>query len=354
MTPPLRVLHAPSAVGGHPPALARAERELGLESECVLLEGRGAARELLRWRLLRRALREADVVHFNFGSSVLPRWWPSAHRGLRAPYGVYARLVELRDLDWLRRAGKAVFVTYQGDDVRTEASVRARLGAAAAWASGYYDSRDDERKRRAALRVQARAHGVFALNPDLVRLVPAARFLPYASVDVRDYRLAPLPRNRRPVVVHAPTDRRNKGTAHVVAAVDRLRAGGLDVQLRLVEQRPRQDVRRALEAADVYVDQVLLGWYGGTAVEAMALGRPTIAYIHEPDLEHVPSPLREELPVVSATPATLTAAIREALERGTELAARSRAFVERWHDPLRVAATTKAAYEEAVARITRR
>ena len=33
----LRVLHAPTAVGGHPGGLARAERELGLDSTSVSL-----------------------------------------------------------------------------------------------------------------------------------------------------------------------------------------------------------------------------------------------------------------------------------------------------------------------------
>jgi len=158
---------------------------------------------------------------------------------------------------------------------------------------------------------------------------------------------APLPDNDRPVVLHAPTDRRIKGTQHV------LEARG-DFELRLLENATRQDVRRALEAADVYVDQLVLGWYGGTAVEAMALGRPVVAYLHQDDLAQVPPAMRDELPIVNATPETLDAAIADALARREELADRGRAFVERWHDPLQVAARTKAAYEDAVARISRR
>jgi len=341
----LRVLHAPYAVAGQAPQLAAAERELGLDSISVALTGSGARRELQRWRLLGRALRESDVVHFNFGSTFLPRWWPSTHHGVRALYGAYARTVELRDLDWLRRAGKAVFVTFQGDDVRTAEAVRARTGYAA-WIDDYYDPRDDERKRRAAQRFAA-ADGLFALNPDLLALVPAASFLPYASVDLRAYARAPLPRNTTPVVVHAPTDRRVKGTEHVLGARG-------DFELRLVESATRAEVRGALEAADVYVDQLVLGWYGGTAVEAMALGRPVIAYLHDDDLARIPPEMRRDLPIVRTTAATLVDAVEDALERREELAERGRAFVERWHDPLAVAARTKAAYEEAVARISRR
>jgi len=78
----LRVLHAPTAVGGHPGGLARAERELGLDSRSVSLfphpfgydvdevlgrDGDGALRRYLnRARLLAR-MRAADVVHFRRG-----------------------------------------------------------------------------------------------------------------------------------------------------------------------------------------------------------------------------------------------------------------------------------------------
>jgi glycosyltransferase involved in cell wall biosynthesis len=345
----LRVLHAPFDVAGNASTLAQAERELGLESESVVLGGRGPMRELERWRMLVRALRRFDVVHFNFGSTFLPRWWPSVHRGRRAAYGRYARAFELHDLAWLQAAGKAIFVTYQGDDVRTAEALRARLGAAP-WLDDYYDRRDDERKRLAASRVAAKADGIFVLNPDLVELVPHAQFLPYSNVDLHAYAVAPPPNNAKPVVVHAPTDRRTKGTEHVMAAPKALG----DVELRLVEGVTRDAVRTALEQADVYVDQLLVGWYGGTAVEAMALGRPVVAYIREDDLGHVPAEMRDDLPIVRATPETLPDAIREALHRRDELAGRGRAFVERWHDPLKVAERTKTAYEDAVARITRR
>ena len=345
----LRVLHAPFDVAGQASSLASAERSVGLASESVALSRSGTARELQRWQLLRRALRDFDVVHFNFGSTFLARYWPSAHHGVRAPFGWYARAIELRDLAWLKRAGKAVFVTFQGDDVRTCASVRARLGDAA-WIDDYYDARDDARKEIAAARIVAGADGVFALNPDLVALLPGSQFLPYASVDLEEYRSPKPVSHERPVVVHAPTDRHAKGTDDIAAAVARLPG----VDLRLVEGVARADARAAIEHADVVVDQVRIGWYGATAVEAMALGRPVIAYLHEPSLGAVPAEMRAELPVLSATANTLADAIEDALARREELGRRGRAFVERWHDPLRIAEGLRGAYEEAVARIERR
>jgi glycosyltransferase involved in cell wall biosynthesis len=359
------VLHVPAVVGGHAIGLARAERELGLDSivvsfdappfgyapdEVLFSKSRSLTREVRRWTFLRRALREADVVHFNFGSTILPRYWPSVHdAGARRLYGMYARLVEGRDLAALRRAGKGIVVTYQGDDARTAHTLRARVDTD--WIDDYYDPRDDRRKRRMVARFASAAHAIFALNPDLLGELPArAEFVPYAHVDPRRVRRAALPDNRRPVVVHLPTDRRVKGTDALVAAADELRAEGAQVDLRLVEGVPHVDALRAIADADIVVDQLLTGWYGGVAVEAMAVGRPVVAHLHEPDLDRVSPQQRAALPVVEATPPTIAAVLKSLLETDREpLATASRAYVERWHDPLRIAERMRDAYEGAVA-----
>jgi glycosyltransferase involved in cell wall biosynthesis len=358
------VLHVPSVVGGHAIGLARAERDLGLDSRVIAFEpppfgyepdevlfaGAGPLRrEQRRWGFLRRALRDADVVHFNFGSTIVPRYWPSAHsRGARRLYGLYARVVEGRDLAALRRAGKGIVVTYQGDDARTAATLETRVREA--WMDEYYDRRDDVRKRRMVARFDRYAHAIFALNPDLLdELPPRAEFLPYAHVDPRLVAAEPLPADRPAVVVHLPTDRRVKGAEHVVAAVELLRAEGEAVELRLVEGVPNEQALAAIAGARVVVDQLLTGWYGGVAVEAMALGRPVVAHLHAADLERLPAEQRTALPVVDATPATIADVLRQLLHDDlAPLAAASRAYVERWHDPRRIAERTRAAYERSL------
>jgi glycosyltransferase involved in cell wall biosynthesis len=107
------------------------------------------------------------------------------------------------------------------------------------------------------------------------------------------------------------------------------------------------------EDADLVVDQLLVGWYGGLAVEAMALERPVVAYLREEDLGFLPPDMRAELPVVSAEPATIYDVLKALLttRRGelADLGRRGRAFVCRWHDPLRIAEELRADYEAAVA-----
>jgi glycosyltransferase involved in cell wall biosynthesis len=148
-------------------------------------------------------------------------------------------------------------------------------------------------------------------------------------------------------------DRGAKGTRFVVEAIRRLENEGVPVDFRLVEGLQREAARRLYEEADLVVDQVLVGWYGGLAVEAMALGKPVVAYIRDGDLRFVPPELRTELPVIDATPDSLSSVLADWLtsRRGElgELGRRSRAFVERWHDPRAIAARLKGDYEEVLA-----
>ena len=373
----MRILHCPSPAGGLGAALAAAERELGLDSRSVVftppLPGFPAdevlfqpelgrlGRELRRWGLLRRALSWADVVHLSFGSSIMPQRWPrAAWRGgipaLWRGYQLYAAIFEQRDLAWLRRAGKGIVVTYQGDDARQADVLRSRPG----WSPvdevepAYYPPGSDEQKRRRIRRVARYAHRIYAVSPDLLALLPDhAELMPIPTVDPREWRPRERAANEVPVLAHAPSHRGVKGTRFVLDAVRRLQAEGVPLEFVLIEGADRYEARRALERADLVVDQLLLGWYGSVAVEAMALGTPVVAHIREEDLSLFPLEQQTELPVVAATPETVHAVLKELVTSRRselpELGRRGRTYVERWHDPLVIAARLKREYEQITA-----
>jgi glycosyltransferase involved in cell wall biosynthesis len=366
-------------VGGNPAGLAAAERELGLDSRTIVFKGspyaypvdevlwadgdRARTKELRRWRLLGRAFREFDVIHFNFGSTIAPqrvaRDRPGTDAGTRLRdrvFHAYSAAFEQLDLPLLARSGKAIFVTFQGDDAR-QGDVATALGSIAPLeaAPAHYTPGSDADKRRRIARFDRYAAGIYALNPDLLHFLPArASFVPYAHVDPRVWE--PPERSggpQRPLVLHAPTNREIKGTRFVVDAVSRLRADGVDFDFQLVEGLPHAEARALYRRADLVVDQLLVGWYGGLAVELMALERPVVAYLRESDLGWLPPEMRAEIPIVSATPETIHEVLNELLtsRRGelAELGRRGRAYVERWHDPLRIAKRIVADYEAAVA-----
>ncbi|HST18009.1 MAG TPA: hypothetical protein VLK36_10090 [Gaiellaceae bacterium] len=361
----LRVLHCPTNVGNNPQGLARAERGAGLESVCVSFddpfgyevdESLATPNPLLferrRWGLLRRALRDFDVVHFNFGRSLFPPPPPIPWRQdpLHAPGRAYVRALALRDLPLLRRAGKTIAVTFQGDDARQGHG----SPLSAAVGEGYYTPAGDAVKRRTIAAFDRYADRIFFLNPDLGEVLPArARFLPYASVDPTEWRpREPAPLPAAPRIVHAPSHRGVKGTEHVLAAVERLQHEGLPVELELVEGLSHTEAREAYGRADILVDQLLVGWYGALAIELMALGRPVVCFIDDETAgRHAPPELLAELPVVRTTRDDLADVLRTLLteRRGEypDLARRSRAFAQRWHDPAAIGERMRVEYEAA-------
>lgn len=382
---PIRVLHCPHIVGGNPQGLARAERELGLESWVVTFTGSPfgypvdeilwrdeespIVSEIKRWRLLYRALKDFDIVHFNFGHSILPHWNPpstDAHtkhlspvrQVLRQAFRCYARLFELRDLPLLKKAGKGIVVTYQGNDARQGDFCLANfeINPATEVRPGYYLPESDAHKCHRIARFAHYADRIYALNPDLLHVLPSrARFLPYSHIDLRDWHPVNTgnPNSEVPVIVHAPSRRGVKGTRFVLDAISRLKAEGVALEFILVEGLSHAEARRIYEQADLLIDQLLCGWYGGLAVEFMALGKPVICYIREDDLEFIPQQMREELPIINATPATIYDVLREWLiewkHELPEIGRRSRTYVEKWHDPLKIAAALKGEYEAIMA-----
>lgn len=382
MGKPIRVLHCPTTVGGNPQGLARAERELGLASVAVAFgtnylkyetdevlytsDRPQAVKDFRQWQLLWRIAREFDVVHYNFGTTILPSYYPpQKYIGAKYPrafyqaFDLYRRFQDMRDLPLLKRLGKKIAVTYQGEDARQGDYCRDHfeISPVGEVAPGYFSPEADEHNRRRIAAFDKYADRIYALNPDLLHVLPArAEFMPYASVDPRkwvppaDVRVG---ESKRPTVVHAPTDRRAKGTRFVLEAVERLRGDGVDFEFVLVEGLSHQEAVQLYKRADLLVDQLLYGWYGALAVELMALGRPVVCYIRQEDLKFIPAGMREDLPIINATPASVYEVLKEWLtvRRGELRAAgeRGRAYVEAWHDPLKIAARLKADYEAMLA-----
>lgn len=370
----IRVFHVPALVGNHGPCLAQLERGMGIDSTSIAEMphpfGFHADQSLLRpgespvtmefRRLLWffRMLFTADVVHYNWGRTFFPdlRPRPSAlEQGLPRMfsrlYRLYGRLMSSVELRAMRWRGVRIVVTFQGDDARQADRCRERGAwrAADAMPNDEWTAAEDQWRRRVISRFDQYAVAMFALNPDLLRVLPPrARFLPYlhwgcagVSGTTNQYR-------GEMVIAHSPSVRARKGTDSIVAAVDELRADGLPVRLRLIEGVSHADCVEAMSGASVFVDQLLYGWYGGAAVEAMSMGLPTVARIDQADLCFLPPEMARDLPVVDASVETVKERLSQLFRMGPkgreEIGKASRAFVERWHDPGRVAREVVGAY----------
>ncbi|KCB46247.1 hypothetical protein L538_0092 [Bordetella hinzii 4161] len=346
--------------------MAADQNYLRYETDIVLNQpGDGKwRRERKRWHAIFRILPKFDVVHYNFGTTVAqPHQWQMTgfarpwHRiayWLRAKYLWGLQYLELASL---RRRGIPIFMTYQGDDARQGAYQRQNFEIHIASQVGpqYYSAASDRFKQASIRRMDAWCDMIYALNPDLLRVLPArTRFLPYGHVFLDEWLPVYNQREDRPLrIVHAPSHRGVKGTELVLAALERLKAQGYHFELILVENMANAQARLEYERADVLVDQLFAGWYGGLAVELMALGKPVIVYIRDEDLAYLPEGMAQDLPFIRSRPDEIEQTLRAVLEMPRkDLHARalaSRAFVEKWHDPMRIAAGLIEDYRSAVA-----
>jgi glycosyltransferase involved in cell wall biosynthesis len=292
-----RVVHTPLNVAGIPWTNVQALRRKGVDARLVVVERQRLhpeadwsldrpsgfwGRQAVQWPAFLRLLPKTDVFHFYFGWTLVPRrlQWPI-----------------------LKVARRKSVLHFLGSDIRGKTPEQLRYARGA----------------------DARIVGSY----DALRWVPDARVVP-PGLDLSEYTPAPREDRSRPVVVHAPSSRRRKGTEHVVAACE-----GLDVELDIVEGLRHDEARGRYERADIVVDQLNAGWYGIFALEAMALGKPVLSYLRPEAVQETERALGLDVPIVPVTKETLReriAELAESPERRRQVGAASRAYVERVHD----------------------
>lgn len=175
---------------------------------------------------------------------------------------------------------------------------------------------------------------LFVTTQELLLDWPAATWIPL-SIDLdRWSESVPVLERSRPVVVHAPTNPYLKNTALIDPTLDALNDEGL-IEYRRISSVTTQEMPALIGDADIVLDQFGAGCYSVASVEGMAAGRVTVAHVHDQVRDVVRDHLGLEVPMVSATPATLEATLRDMVANPApyrELAAKGPAFVREAHD----------------------
>ncbi|WP_136706716.1 glycosyltransferase family 4 protein [Agromyces sp. H66] len=168
---------------------------------------------------------------------------------------------------------------------------------------------------------------VFVSTPDLLLDWPTATWLPLV-VPPEPWRGGPEPLARDvPIVVHAPSNARIKGSALIDGTMQSLHDRGL-VEYRRIERVTASEMPALYRDADVVLEQFRIGTYSRAAVEAMCAGRVVVAHVHDQVREHVRTATGLDAPVVEATPDSLERLIRDLLDRRAHYREVARAGVE--------------------------
>lgn len=243
-----------------------------------------------------------------------------------------------RELRWHQGDGRRVALLCHGTDIRSPEAHRLR----AAHSPFTHSDRADERlERRVAenKRIMQSFDGpVYYSTPDLVHDVPNGSWLPLVINPSRWEKVAAagsVPGSRAvPIVMHAPTSTKIKGTEAVERAVAAL---GGTVEYLPLSNIPATEMPRLVAKVDVVIDQLLLGSYGVTACEAMAAGRVVVGNVDDEVRRVVYQESGLELPIVQADPDTLEEVLeRLVVDRGelTAAARKGPAFVRAVHTGL--------------------
>src|SRR5262245_16678729 len=349
----MRILHGPVNIGNQPWALSRAERRLGAKSDVVcnyatwpkfkadrvLSQYREKSPSAV-WGRLRFGLTAPfryDILHYYFGRSMLV--WDDYAPKYQEGHWLY-----FRDLKLGRALGRTVVFTLQGCDVRLASRSNAmnRITMCRRNGCSVFQtcvSQLDAVRQRFMDTYLPLAHRVFYLNPELGHFLSKGEFMPYGNVILDEIEPVWPDRSARPRILHAPSSDSIKGSAQIEAALQEL-ASRFDFEYVPIRSVSHEDAMKLCRSADLVIDQLLAGWYGGIAVETMAMGKPVACYIRDEDLDVLPQEMRADLPVLRINEATLVddlAAILERQREWPEIGTRSRRFVERWHNPDRIA-----------------
>ena len=346
----MKILHLPTSVGGQSWGLSQAEKELGLESEVLIVKQNWLKYKcdynlnlqdvsfikqvivLCRW--FKIAKENYDVLHFNYGSSLLD----------------FQKIgLVLLDLPFYSKKQKLIF-TYNGSDARGVHPIE------------YWDEIENPKKslyrsivkvvkKYKIRKVEKYADHIFALNPDLLHYLPAkATFLPYSISNWNDIKKSPYEVKDKIKIIHSPTSREFKGSDYILDALERLEKKYSNIEIQIIENIPNEEALVLYQEAHLVIDQVLIGWYGGFAVEVMKMGKPLAVFIREEDLKFIPSEMAVDLKdaIIQITPFNIENVLSQYIENIQLLNSKSLKsldYVEKWHNPRHVAEEVKKVYE---------
>ena len=375
----LSVIHCPEQTGGHPAVLSRFERELGVQSTSVSEYSNPFAvqsdtilfsndksllrNEIGRLKFMLSSFFHNGVIHLNNGRLITPYFGENMHPREEA-YPVFTRkIIRLMSrvligvecsMSRIRNNQKCIFITFQGSDAReTQCFLEKHQKCGLADQVINRSGKTNDSIRRKKNLLAGIADKIYSLNPDLMEVLPrGAEFLPYATEATLHAKILPFRQTSEFIIGHAPTHRITKGTEQIIGAVDRLRAKGYRVRLELIEGLSKGDALKKYQQIDLFIDQLIIGWYGVVSLEVMALGKPVICFVAGKGLRFVPPQMLKDLPIINADEVTLEEKITEVMKMDNvqkgNLLERGIQFLEKWHDPRKIAQRVVTDYKQVL------
>ncbi|SHE64138.1 Glycosyltransferase involved in cell wall bisynthesis [Psychroflexus salarius] len=255
------------------------------------------------------------------------------------------------DLPFYKMFGKKVVMEYLGNDVRNYADLIYRYKLPQNHPFYVNQKKHDFKTKKRLINEQKYLNHSFCCLPShfyfakqfgvqIKNLLPLAINLNNYKYEIKE------PLVERLKILHAPTSRAFKGTEIIISAINKLKLK-YDFEFKIVEGVTHKELLEEYKTCDIFIDQISVGWYGTAALEAMAFGKTTMAFIDEIYFENID--YSDEIPVINITKQNIVTQIEDLLddpEQLEDISKKSRLFVEKYHDANNVAELALTYYKQ--------
>ena len=355
----MKILHLPRMVGNNAAMLSKGEKLNGAKESLILvtdppnLLNSGKADYVIAeptrlipylYEFMKFCVKihsRVDVVHYNYGKALIQCQYPFLYH---------------LDVKYFKRKKKVIVVHYQGSDAILP-SYFYKYRKYSWFTKEEVESEKNIIKEKRICKSRNSfakyADLIYTSQPDIISILPeGTKFRPLTKL---------FPDEITPVysdyskdklkIIHAPSNMTVKGTKYIIDAIEMLKSDGYEIDFILIENMKNDEAIEVYKQADLCIDQLIVGWYGGLSVELMALGKPCFCYICEDDMRFIPEQMNIEMPIIRVEIDTLYDKLKYYLEHKEELvpiAKASRAYVEKWHDSKKIAKDLMKDYQEVL------
>lgn len=266
-------------------------------------------RQHIEYKVWRKAIRECDIFVFIWSTFKTD----------------YSDIIELKKL------GKKVIFLFCGDDARWFFAAKQEYERYGFRIIEYDENYDYsvvglENKLQRVRMAEKYADFMFSrLDQAQLELRPYYRY--HMWVDSKMVKHNPSQRKDNPVIVHAPSHRKIKGTEFVLQAFERLKNEGIQFTPKLIENLPNREAIDLYTNADIVIDQLIITGTGKLASEALATGCVVMAHM---GYDKYPQRNPSECPIIDVNPDTIYDELKRIIldyPRRVRLANEARPFV---------------------------
>ncbi len=275
-----------------------------------------------------KSLRKFDVFIFNFSTNFF---------NVLELNGQGIPILQFLDIPILKAMGKKIVILSLGDDLRSRPLLIEECRRNGLNIHAKYIEKDtltpdfitlSEKNRKKAKIINKYADLIFS-RPNYAQFLTRSYETMWAGMDPKNVQFN-IANVDEPIIVHAPSNPRLKGTSYIEKTITRLKNEGYKFKFILCRNMDNKEVRALLANSSIVIDQLIMPSYGLFAIESLCAGNIVLG-------SAVPGHNRfpENIPIITSTPETIYTNLKKVLDDRDiwEITmSEGRKYAENYHD----------------------